>query len=225
MKANIKNAITNRFFRLWLLLPTILLLCSFLIIKDNDRKLKIGDVLPAENTILISTKGDTTNLNELMGDNGILVVFSCNSCPFVVGSNNFKGWEHTYNSIAEKASEYEINTVLVNSNEAKRFNVDSMDEMRKRASNQEYTMPYVMDANHLVADAFGAKTTPHIYLFDGEKKLIYMGSIDNTWDSNREKDIPYLVNALEQYGKGKKVKEKTTSPRGCSIKRINNKTN
>ncbi|MGB1517522.1 MAG: hypothetical protein ACPG8K_00330, partial [Crocinitomicaceae bacterium] len=60
MKANIKNAITNRFFGLWLLLPTILLLCSFLIIKDNDRKLKIGDVLPAENTILISTKGDTT---------------------------------------------------------------------------------------------------------------------------------------------------------------------
>ena len=95
-----------------------------------------------------------------------------------------------------------------------------MEEMKKRASDQGYTMPYLMDANHVVADAFGAKTTPHIYLFNEDKKHIYMGSIDNSWDSKREEDISYLSNALEQYGNGQKVKQKTTQPRGCSIKRI-----
>jgi len=220
MNANTKNVITKPLASLWLLLPTMLILCSFILLKDGNGKLKIGSALPSENTTLVSTKGDTTNLNEEMGANGILVIFSCNTCPFVVGSDNFKGWEHTYNSIAEKASGFKINTVLVNSNEAKRSNADSMEEMKKRASAQGYTMPYLMDVNHVVADAFGAKTTPHIYLFSKDKKLIYMGSIDNSWDSNREEDISYLSNALEQYGNGQKVKQKTTQPRGCSIKRI-----
>jgi hypothetical protein len=192
-------------------------------LKDGNGKLKIGSAMPSENTTLVSTKGDTTNLSEAMGANGILVIFSCNTCPFVVGSDNFRGWEHTYNSIAEKASGFDINTVLINSNEAKRSNADSMEEMKKRASYQNYIMPYLMDVNHVVADAFGAKTTPHIYLFNEDKKLIYMGSIDNSWDSDREEDIPYLSNALEQYGNGHKVKQKTTQPRGCSIKRITNK--
>ena len=220
MNANTKNAFTKRLAGLWLLLPTMLILCSFVLLKDGNGKLKIGSAMPSEKTTLVSTKGDTTNLSEAMGTNGILVIFSCNTCPFVVGSDNFKGWEHTYNSIAEKASEFDVNTILINSNEAKRSNVDSMEEMKKRASDQGYTMPYLMDANHVVADAFGAKTTPHIYLFNEDKKLIYMGSIDNSWDSNREEDISYLSNALEQYGNGQKVKQKTTQPRGCSIKRI-----
>ncbi|MFZ9028530.1 MAG: redoxin family protein [Crocinitomicaceae bacterium] len=220
MNANTKNAITKPLASLWLLLPTMLVLCSFILLKDGKGKLKIGSAMPSENTTLVSTKGDTTNLSEAMGANGILVIFSCNTCPFVVGSENFKGWEHTYNSIAEKASEYDINTVLINSNEAKRSTADSMEEMKKRASDQNYIMPYLMDANHVVADAFGAKTTPHIYLFNEDKKLIYMGSIDNSWDSGREEDISYLSNALEQYGNGQKVKQKTTQPRGCSIKRI-----
>lgn len=220
MNANTKNANAKPYASLWLLLPTMLILCSFILLKDGNGKLKIGSAMPSENTTLVSTKGDTTNLSEAMGANGILVIFSCNTCPFVVGSDNFKGWEHTYNTIAEKASGFKINTVLVNSNEAKRSNADSMEEMKKRASDQGYSMPYLMDVNHVVADAFGAKTTPHIYLFNEDKKLIYMGSIDNSWDSNREEDISYLSNALEQYGNGQKVKQKTTQPRGCSIKRI-----
>ncbi len=225
MDANTKNAIIKPIVSLWLMLPTMLVLCSFILLNDGNRKLKIGSEIPSENTILVSTNGDTTNLNEQMGSNGILVVFSCNTCPFVVGSDNFKGWETDYNSISEKASKYNINTVLVNSNEAKRSNFDSLEEMIKRASEQSYAMPYLMDANHVVADAFGAKTTPHVYLFNKNKKLIYTGSIDNSWDSDREEDISFLSNAIEQYGTGQKVKQKTTQPRGCSIKRITKKIN
>jgi thioredoxin-related protein len=225
MNANTKNAITKRIASLWLMLPTILVFCSFILVKGGKQKIKIGSALPSESTMLISTKDDTTNLSEQMGANGILVIFSCNTCPFVVGSDNFKGWEYTYNDLAKKASEFKINAVLVNSNEAKRSNADSMEEMKRRASEQSYSMPYLLDENHIVADAFGAKTTPHIYLFDKDKKLIYTGSIDNSWESDREEDISYLTNALEQYGTGQKVKQKTTQPRGCSIKRKPNKIN
>ena len=70
-----------------------------------------------------------------------------------------------------------------------------------------------------MADAFGAKTTPHVYLFDKNMKLVYVGSIDNTWDTKRTEELTYLKNSLETLLKGEKIKEKETTPRGCSIKR------
>ena len=219
MNAITKNAITKQIARLWLLLPTILLISSFTLVNGGSKKLKVGKSMPAENTTLISTEGDTTSLSGQMGENGLLVIFSCNTCPFVVGSDNFEGWERQYNEINQLAVQNNIKFVLINSNEAKRSGVDSMEEMKKRASEKGYSMAYLMDEGNLVADAFGAQTTPHVYLFDKSKKLIYTGSIDNTWDSNRTEDISYLANAIELHGQGQKVKEKTTQPRGCSIKR------
>lgn len=219
MNAFTKNAITKQIVVLLLSVPTILFFSSFTRVDDGPKKLKVGKVMPSQNTTLISTDGDTTTLVDQIGENGLLVVFSCNTCPFVVGSDNFPGWERQYNEIDQLAAQNNINFVLVNSNEAKREGVDSIDEMKKRATDKGYTMPYLMDIDHIVADAFGARTTPHVYLFDSEKKLIYTGSIDNTWDSDRTEDISYLANAIELHGQGDKVKEKTTQPRGCSIKR------
>lgn len=219
MNAIHKYAITNRFVILSLLLPTMLLLSSFILVKDGEKELKVGKSMPSENVELISTEGDTTSLLDQMGDNGLVVIFSCNTCPFVVGNDSFDGWERQYNDLHQMAEQYSVNLVLVNSNEAKREGVDSLEEMKKRAGEKGYTMPYLMDKDHVVADSFGAKTTPHIYFFNGNKKLIYTGSIDNSWDSKRKEDISYLANALEQNGGGTKVKQKATQPKGCSIKR------
>lgn len=219
MNAFTKNAITKRFALLWLMLPTMLLFSSFVSVNDGSKKLKVGKSMPSENTTLISIKGDTTTLADQMGSNGLLVIFSCNTCPFVVGSDSFQGWETQYNDIYRMAVQKNINTVLINSNEAKRIGVDSLEEMKKRAAEKEYSMPYLMDKDHVVADAFGAQTTPHVYLFNSAKKLIYTGSIDNSWDTKRTEDISYLADAIELHGQGQKVKQKTTQPRGCSIKR------
>lgn len=219
MNAITKNAIIKQFTTLWILLPTLLIIMSFTLVNGDSKKLKVGKTMPSENTTLISTDGDTTSLAEQMGTNGLLVIFSCNTCPFVVGNDNFEGWEHLYNDLNQMALQNNINFVLVNSNEAKRPGADSMEEMKKRAMEKGYSMPYLLDTDHVVADAFGAQTTPHVYLFNNSKKLIYTGSIDNTWDSNRTEDISYLVNAIELHGQGEKVKQKTTQPRGCSIKR------
>ena len=92
--------------------------------------------------------------------------------------------------------------------------------MIKHAKEQNYTMPYVLDEQAALANAFGAKTTPHVYFFDQKLTLIYTGSIDNSWDKGRKTDQAYLFNAIKAQGKGKKIKPNTTEPKGCGIKRV-----
>lgn len=186
-------------------------------------QLKISDSAPLTDRQMESTDGKKYSLNDVKGKNGTLVIFSCNTCPFVVGMKDggFPGWEKEYNAIHKLAEAQGFGVILVNSNEAKRKKEDTedtMDEMQKRAKEQKYTIPYVVDVNSELADAFGAKTTPHIYLFDKDNKLIYTGAIDNTWDPKRKEDVFYLKNALNE-SEGK-VKIKESEPRGCSIKRV-----
>lgn len=188
--------------------------------KDKGPKpLKIGKTMPMKDVKMLNTDNVKYALSELNGEKGILVVFSCNTCPFVVGSDKFAGWEVQYKELNDLAKKEGVSMVLINSNEAKRDKDDSFEAMQNRAKEKEYTMKYLVDVNSEVANAFGAKTTPHVYLFNKDLKLVYTGSIDNTWDSKRESDVPYLKNALGQLGKGAKISENNTAPRGCSIKR------
>jgi hypothetical protein len=120
----------------------------------------------------------------------------------------------------EKAKSMNIGFVVVNSNEGKRGNEDSQVEMRKHAEAKAYHMPYLLDENSILANAFEAKTTPHVYLFNSELKLVYSGSVDNIWDNKRKKDIPFLINAMKAVSEGKRVKKSETLPKGCSIKRV-----
>jgi hypothetical protein len=110
--------------------------------------------------------------------------------------------------------------VLINSNEAKRGDDDSLDAMKKRAKEKGYSMPYVVDKNSELADAFLAKTTPHVFLLNQKMELIYTGAIDNKVDGKRSSDDNYLKNAIEAAASGKEIEIKSTPPRGCSIKRM-----
>ncbi len=188
--------------------------------EGHDHGLHIGDKAPKTDLEMANIDDSKLTLNAAKGTNGLLVVFSCNTCPFVVGSDAFPGWERQYNAIFEEAKANGINMVLVNSNEGKRENEDSMEEMKKHASQQKYVMPYLLDQNSVLADAFGAKTTPHVYLFDADLKLIYMGSIDNTYDPKRKSDELYLRNVFTNLKAKENVKVSSTTPRGCTIKRV-----
>jgi thioredoxin-related protein len=182
-------------------------------------QLRINDKAPMQNVEMKSINGSVYSLSSLKKDKGLIVVFSCNSCPFVVGADDFPGWEKQYDSLYNEALANNIGFVLVNSNEGKRAQADSYEEMIKHAKEQNYTMPYVVDEKAALADAFGARTTPHVYFFDQTFKLIYTGSIDNSWDKGRKSDEPYLFNAIKAQGKDKKIKPNTTEPKGCGIKR------
>jgi hypothetical protein len=188
-----------------------------------NAQLKIGGKASMLDDQLQSTIGETTSLNDSKKDNGLLVVFSCNTCPFVVGTEDFPGWERQYNTLYDLADSLRIGMILVNSNEGKRQGADSYDEMLKHAEEQKYKMSYVVDVNSTMANFFGAKTTPHVFLLNAEMELVYMGSIDNIWDKERKGDIPYLKTAMTELASHKKIKTSATSPKGCGIKRITNK--
>lgn len=182
--------------------------------------LPVGSEAPMLNSKMPGIDGKKVALNDLKKSNGLLVIFSCNTCPFVVGSGDKEGWEGRYNEIAKDCDAKNVGMVLINSNEAKRDKGDSMEDMKKRAKEQGYSMAYVLDKNSELANAFGARTTPHVYLFDKNMKLVYRGKIDENVNSASEVKEPYLKNALQNLVDGKKIDPDQTKSLGCSIKRV-----
>lgn len=184
-------------------------------------ELAIGAKAPSADMKMTNIDGQQWSLVDIAGENGTLVIFSCNTCPFVVGrEGKSEGWEGRYNEVAVLARENGIGAVLVNSNEAKRKGDDSLEEMKLHAMEAGYLMPYVMDVEHKLADAFGARTTPHVYLFDGDFRLVYRGSIDDSVNSADEVEETYLKDAITRMIEGKKIKPEITKAIGCSIKRM-----
>lgn len=188
--------------------------------------LSIGFVASyAQNTINIgeSSEGIAFEVEELngtkkmlrsySGSRGLLVIFSCNTCPFVVA------WEDRYNELYDLCKKNNFEMVLINSNEAFRGDKDSPQAMKDHVKKQGYKMPYVLDNNHRIADAFGAKTTPHVFLFDSNLKLIYKGAIDDNHKDKNAVTKHYLADAIKSAAKNDTPNPDTTNAVGCSIKR------
>ncbi len=209
----------KRIFQLTVLCLSVGLMVAFAPGKGK-KPIKIGSKATLTDVKMKAVDGNDYALMDLKKEKGLIVVFSCNTCPFVVGSSNFAGWEKDYNELNALASKHDIGFVLVNSNEAKRGDGDSFEAMQKKAMAANYSMPYVVDIESKLADAYGAKTTPHVYFFDASMELVYMGAIDNTWDTKRTADEHYLKNAMAELSTGKKISVNESSPRGCSIKRV-----
>lgn len=185
------------------------------------QELAIGESAPMTNSPLLGVDGTMNTLSELNQDNGLLVIFSCNTCPFVVGNGaKTEGWEGRYNGLAELAQSLKIGMVLVNSNEAKREGDDSIQAMKAHAREAAYTMPYVVDEGSKLANACGARTTPHVYLFNSNLELAYRGSIDDNVNRAEEVTEQYLETAMTRMAEGKKIKTAETKAVGCSIKRV-----
>ena len=204
----------------------VVLACSFLLAfalkKETDGELvqlNIGDSAPKSEVKMQDISGENYSLNDLKKQNGILVVFTCNTCPYVIGSGEKKGWELKYNGLQKTCDEAGIGMVLVNSNEAKRDGADSFKEMKKHAKEKKYTSRYVVDENASLADAFGANKTPHVFLFNKELKLVFKGSIDGRHE-RPVNETTYLQNALKNLGDGKDIDPNNTKAFGCSIKRV-----
>ena len=209
----------NTFLLLGLVCLSALVALGF-VFNNVHEGLHIGDKAPSIDMKLKSVSDNTVTLKDIKDENGLLVIFSCNDCPFVIGRGDKEGWEGRYNEISDMASDSKVGMVLVNSNEAKRPGIDSMDEMKKRASEQGYTCEYVLDQDSKLADAFGAKTTPHVYLFNKGLELVYVGAIDDNVNSSSGVKETYLKNALDAMSKGEKIDPNSTRNLGCSIKRV-----
>lgn len=186
--------------------------------------LAVGEKAPMSDVQMKNIDGSMVSLESAVGKKGLLVVFSSNTCPFVVGNPGaaMEGWEGRYPAVAGWCAKADVSMILVNSNEARRMTESSFDQMVARAESQSYSFPYLLDQNHALADAFGARTTPHIYLFDKDLVLKYRGAIDDNYKSAKNVKETYLKDALKSLSKGKSIEVSETPAKGCTIKRLKN---
>jgi thioredoxin-related protein len=184
----------------------------FLLPVVND-PLPIGSSLPGPDKKMKDISGKDIAFKDVMKKNGLLVMFSCNTCP-VVGSYQSRTIE-----TASLASENEVGVILVNSNEATRDDGESMNDMKEYGREQGYGFSYVLDQNSEMADMFGATRTPEVFLFDKNGKLVYHGAIDDNANGPEDVTRKHAKIAIEEMIAGKNVSTTNTRFVGCSIKR------
>lgn len=144
----------------------------------STRILPLGSTAPEIE--LADPSGALFTLDDLRGPNGLLVMFVCNHCPFVI---------HLAEALATFAQECEsqgIGVVAINSNDIENYPADAPDKMAVFAQQSGWTFPYLFDADQSVAKAYVAACTPDFYLFDGSLQLTYCGQFDSSRPRNAE---------------------------------------
>jgi peroxiredoxin len=172
--------------------------------------LKAGDKMPDFGPI----KGVDGKLHK-SGDyqqNILIVVFSCNHCPYV------QAYEDRMIALKRDYSGKGIELVAINSNDLLNYPTDNFEGMVQRSKMKGFNFPYLRDDDQSVAEAFGATHTPQFFVFDRERKLCYSGKMDDNWQEPTQVTERYLRNALEELLAGKPVTLPETFSVGCTIK-------
>lgn len=170
---------------------------------------------PGEKAIdfkLPSTDGKEYSLSDFDKFKYLVIFFTCNHCPYVLGS------DETTRATAEKFTKKEVGFVGINSNSENTYPEDSFPNMVKRMKEKKFPWVYLYDKPQEVAKAYGALRTPHFYLFDMERKLVYTGrGVDNPRDPSKA-TVNNLDIALEELTSGRSVSVPVTNPIGCNVK-------
>jgi thioredoxin-related protein len=176
--------------------------------------LPLGSPIPNPGIKLKDISGKEVSLEEAKTSKGLLVMFSCNTCPYVI-KNQGRAYE-----ACKYAQGNGIGVTILNSNEALRGDEDSYDAMKNYAKEQGYNWYYLVDKNSALADAFGANRTPECFLFDENGKLVYHGAIDDNPSDPSSVSRKHLISAIDEMKAGKEVSVKQSRSVGCAIKRL-----
>jgi len=150
--------------------------------------------------------------DRLYAGKGLLVVFTCNHCPYANAV-----WPRLI-KLARYAKDLGINTVAINPNIHPDYPEDAPEKMIEKAVKLGIEFPYLVDETQQVAKAFKAQCTPDIYLFDKEHKLVYHGRIDNNWQDESKVTKEELKEAIVNLANNKPISQKQYPKVGCSIK-------
>jgi peroxiredoxin len=172
--------------------------------------LQIGEKAP--DFELPATDGNTYRLSDFDDAKVLVVFFTCNHCPYVLGS------DEVTRQTAEKFVPQGVRFVGINSNSVHTYPEDSFEHMVERMNAHRFPWLYLYDEPQEVALAYGALRTPHFYVFDQDRKLVYTGrGIDSPRDTSRM-TVNDLERALEEHLAGKPVSVPATNPIGCNVK-------
>jgi len=156
--------------------------------------------------------GETWSLASFADAELLVVVFTCNHCPYAMASED---------RLIEIQNDYRargVRLVAINPNDADAYPADSFEKMKQRAAEKGFNFPYLRDESQEVARVYDAACTPDIFVFDRDRKLIYNGRIDDNWqhpDKVTRKDLRAVLDAALQ---GKAVDFQHVPSMGCSIK-------
>jgi peroxiredoxin len=168
----------------------------------------IGDPAPAFQL------PDTTGRQVSAGADGTcatVVVFTCNHCPYALA------WHERIAQAARDYAEQDVRFLAINSNDSERYPRDSYAAMQRRVEQEDWPMPYLHDASQEVARAYGAKTTPDVFVLDAAGVLRYRGAPDADYDDPDQRAI-WLRDAVDAVLSGELPGRAESKPVGCSIK-------
>ena len=172
--------------------------------------LQIGD--KAKDFNLPATDRKNYSLNSFKDAKYLVVFFTCNHCPYVIGSD-----EVTRKTV-EKFKPKGVEFVGINSNSASTYETDDFDHMKKRMEEFNFPWKYLRDESQEVALAYGALRTPHFYVFDEDRKLVYTGrGVDSPKDTSKM-TVNDLERTLKELTSGKPISVPVTNPIGCNVK-------
>ena len=171
--------------------------------------LQIGEQAP--DFTLPATDGKTYSLNDF-NDEVIVISFTCNHCPYVTGSDEYT------RKLAEEFQGQGVRFLAINSNSEKTYEEDSFENMVKRMEEHHFPWIYMHDKTQQVALDYGALRTPHFFVFDKDRKLIYTGrGLDQPKETDKATTHD-LKEALEEHLSGKAISNPVTNPLGCNVK-------
>jgi len=174
------------------------------------KALRIGD--PAAGFELPGVDGKTHGLAEFADKRVLVVVFSCNHCPYV------QAYEDRLVAIQREYADRGVQFIAINSNDDRSYPEDSFENMVRRAKAKGFNFPYLRDASQAVARVYGATHTPQLFVFDRERRLRYTGRIDDNWQQPQAVKRRYLCEALDALLADHPPAEPTTHAIGCTIK-------
>jgi peroxiredoxin len=163
---------------------------------------------PAPDFSLPGTDGATHNLDSFAERKLLVISFTCNHCPYA------KGVEDRFIRLARAYQPKGVAFVAISANDATNYPEDSFEKMKEK----DYPFPYLYDEPQTTAKAYGAVCTPHLFVFDQDRKLIYEGRIDDNWKDESAVTSHDLKDALDAALAGQEIANPQTNPMGCSIK-------
>ena len=172
--------------------------------------LQIGQ--PAPDFRLPATDGKTYALSDFAADPVLVVFFTCNHCPYVTGS------DESTRQTAEKFAGRGVRFVGINSNSPNTYEEDDFPHMVARMEEEKFPWVYLHDGTQDVAKAYGALRTPHFYVFDRDRKLVYTGRAVDKPRQAEQSTTRDLERALEEHLAGKPLSVPVTNPIGCNVK-------